>query len=175
MALEQFVEYFILIVCHLFNLFFNICFKLLSNVIMNFGFSLDGDDDIMPRQLDHVVHVVRNSHELCLGRIAEDGVVGEAGVRHIEVEILGAIVLASPERDSEAYLAQRNHGSVGDADERPRWCQPLIGDLPLLERLNRDHVEARTPIKKCLGDGDVVDGGGAVSHPNFWMPEKHCC
>ena len=34
-------------------------------------------------------------------------------------------------------------------------------DLQLLECLHRDHVEARTPIEECLGDGDVVDGGGA--------------
>ena len=67
--------------------------------------SSDGDAAITPRQLDHVVRVVRNSHELWQGWIAEDGVVGEADVCHIEVETLGAIVLASPERDSEAYLA----------------------------------------------------------------------
>ena len=33
--------------------------------------------------------------------------------------------------------------------------------MRLLERLDRDHVEACTPIKECLGDGDIVDGGGA--------------
>ena len=80
---------------------------------------------------------------------------------HIEVEVLCVIVLASPERDSKAYLAQRNRGSVGDARERPRRRQPLVGDLQHLERLDRDHVEDRTPIKECLGDGDVVDGGDA--------------
>ena len=80
---------------------------------------------------------------------------------HIEVEALGAIVLASTERDSKAYLAQGDRGPVGDASEWPRRCQPLVGDLQLLECLDGDHVEARTPIKEFLGDGDVVDGGGA--------------
>ena len=46
-----------------------------------------------------------------------------------------------------------------DTSKRPRRCQSFVGDLQLLERLHRDHVEARTPIEECLGDGDVVDGG----------------
>ena len=82
---------------------------------------------------------------------------------HIKVEALSAIVLASPERDSKAYLAQGNRGSVGDAREQPRRRQPLVGDLQLLERLDRDHVEARTPIKECLGDGGVAGQADAES------------
>ena len=82
-------------------------------------------------------------------------------MRHVEVEILSTIVLAGAERDSEAYLSQGNRDSIGDAGEQPRQRQALVGHLQLLERFDRDHVEACTPIKKCLGDGDVVDGGGA--------------
>ena len=80
---------------------------------------------------------------------------------HVEVECLGAVVVAGPERDGEAHLAQRNGGSIGDTSERPCRCQPFVGDLQLLKCLHRDHVEARTPVKDCLGDDDVVDGGGA--------------
>ena len=82
-------------------------------------------------------------------------------MRHVEVEVLGAVVVASPERDGEAYLAQRNCCSIGDTNKRPRRCQSFVGDLQLLECPHRDHVEARTSVEECLGDGDVVDGGGA--------------
>ena len=110
----------------------------------------DSDDAITPWELDHVVCMVRDGHELRQGQLAKDGVVGQGDVRHIKVEALGAIVLASPERDSKAYLAQGNRGSVCDSSERPRRCQSLVGDLQLLERLDRDHVEARTPIKEKI-------------------------
>ena len=43
----------------------------------------------MPRELDHVVRMVRDSHELRQSWVAEDGVVGDGDVCHIEVEILG--------------------------------------------------------------------------------------
>ena len=94
--------------------------------------------------------MVRDSHELRQSWVAEDGIVGEGDVCHIEVEDLGAIVLASLKRDSEAYLAQGNRGTIGDAGEWHRRCQPLVGDLQLLERLDRDHVEARTPSRSVL-------------------------
>ena len=42
--------------------------------------------------------------------------------------------------------------------------------MQLLKRLDRDHVEARTPIKECLGDGDVVDGGGADEGDRAHIP-----
>ena len=64
----------------------------------------------------------------------------------------------------------RNRGSVGDARERTCWCQPLVRDLQLLECLDGDHVEARIPIKECLGDGDVVDGGGEDEGNRAHMP-----
>ena len=58
-----------------------------------------------------------------------DGIVGQGDVCHVEVKVLGVVVLAGAERDSEAYLSQGNRGSIGDAGEWPRRCQALVGHL----------------------------------------------
>ena len=71
-------------------------------------------------------------------------------MRHIEIECLGAVVMVGPNCDCEAHLAQRNGGSIGETGERPCRGQPFVGDLQLLERLHRDHVEARTPSRSVF-------------------------
>ena len=43
--------------------------------------------------LDDVVRVVGDGHELREGWVAEDGVVGQADGRDVEVDLLGAVVL----------------------------------------------------------------------------------
>ena len=67
---------------------------------------MDRGDAITPRELDHVVRVVPNGHELRQGWVAENGVVGQRDVHHFKIEALSAIVLASPERDNKAYVAK---------------------------------------------------------------------
>ena len=52
-------------------------------------------------------------HELGQGRIPEDGVVRQADVRDVEVDELGAGVLALSEGDRQADLPYRCGGTVG--------------------------------------------------------------
>ena len=55
--------------------------------------------------LDHVVRMVRDSHELRKRGVAEDGVVRQADVRDIEVDVLGAVIFLAPEGDGKPDLA----------------------------------------------------------------------
>ena len=52
-------------------------------------------------------------HELGQGWIPEDGIVRQADVHDVEVDELGAIVLALPEGDRQADLPYRCGGTVG--------------------------------------------------------------
>ena len=60
-------------------------------------FAWDRDDSSASRHLEDVVTVVGDRHELGQGRIPEDGVVRQADVRDVEVNELGAVVLALSE------------------------------------------------------------------------------
>ena len=51
-------------------------------------------------------------HELGQGWIPEDGIVRQVDVRNIEVDELGAVVLALPEGDRQADLPNRGGGTV---------------------------------------------------------------
>ena len=122
---------------------------------------MDGDGASAAGDLDHVVGMMRDGHELREGGVAEDGVVGQANVRDVEVDELAAVVLLRAKGDSELDLPQRLDGSAGDSREGPGGHEPLVGHLKCLESLDGNDVQACTPIDERLGDGDVVDGGGA--------------
>ena len=62
-------------------------------------FARDCDDSSASWQLENVVAVMSDCHELGQGWIPEDGIVRQADVRDIEVDELGAVVLALPEGD----------------------------------------------------------------------------
>ena len=65
---------------------------------------LDGDSAPAARDLDHVIGVVGDSHELRKGRVAEDVVVGQANVGDVEVDLLGAVVAWRAKGESEPHL-----------------------------------------------------------------------
>ena len=54
-------------------------------------------------------------HELGQGWIPEDGIVWKMDVRDVEVDELGAVVLAFPKGDREADLPYRCGGTVGQS------------------------------------------------------------
>ena len=58
------------------------------------------------RELDEVVGVVGHRHELGEGGVAEDGVLGQANVRDVEVDQLGAVVGLRTEGGREPHLPQ---------------------------------------------------------------------
>ena len=57
--------------------------------------------------------MVCHCHELGQGRVPEDGIVRQADVGDVEVDELGAVVVALPEGDREADLSYRDGGTVG--------------------------------------------------------------
>ena len=56
--------------------------------------------------------MVSHRHELGQGWIPEDGIVRQADVRDVEVDELGAVVLAFSEGDREADLPYRCGGAI---------------------------------------------------------------
>ena len=62
-------------------------------------FARDRDDSAASWHLEDIVAVVCHRHELGQGWIPKDGVVWQTDVRDVEVDELGAVVLAFPEGD----------------------------------------------------------------------------
>ena len=56
--------------------------------------------------------MMSHGHELGQGRVPEDGIVWPANVGDVEVNELGAVVVALPEGDRKADLPYRNRGTV---------------------------------------------------------------
>ena len=76
-------------------------------------FAGDCDDPAASWHLEDVVAVVRHCHELGQGWVPEDGIVRQTDVRDIEVDELGAVVLAFPKGDKQADLPYRCGGTAG--------------------------------------------------------------
>ena len=68
------------------------------------GVSSHGEDAAAPRHLHEVVGRMGCYHELSQGRVPEDGIVREADASDVEVDKLGAVVVARTEGDGEANL-----------------------------------------------------------------------
>ena len=67
-------------------------------------FTWDRDDSLASWHLEDVIAMVSDCHELGQGRIPKDGVVRQTDVGDVEVDELGAVVVALSEGDWEADL-----------------------------------------------------------------------
>ena len=76
-------------------------------------FAGDCDDSAASWHLEDVVAMVGHRHELGQGQIPEDGIVRQTNVSNVEVDELGAVVVALAEGDREADLPYRGGGAVG--------------------------------------------------------------
>ena len=76
-------------------------------------FTWDHDDSAASWHLKDVVAVMGDCHDLGQGRIPEDGIVRQTDVRDVEVDELGAVVLALSKGDRQADLPYRCSGAVG--------------------------------------------------------------
>ena len=56
--------------------------------------------------------MMSHGHELGESWVPEDGVVWQENVGDVEVDDLGAVVVARPEGDREADLPNRNRGAI---------------------------------------------------------------
>ena len=73
------------------------------------------DDPTASWHLEDVVAVVGHRHELGQGWVPEDGVIRQTDVGDVEVDELGAVVVALPEGDWKANLPYRNGGTISDS------------------------------------------------------------
>ena len=62
-------------------------------------FAWDRDDSATSWHLEDIVAVMGHRHELGQGWIPEDGVVWQTDMGDVEVDLLGAVVVALPEGD----------------------------------------------------------------------------
>src|SRR3954466_7445296 len=105
--------------------------------------------------------MVSYGHELGQRRVPEDGVVWQADVGDVEVDELGAVVVAGPEGDREADLPDRDCGTVGDSEERLGWLKLVVGHLEVVECFHGQDVEPCSTVDEGPGDQYVVDDWGA--------------
>ena len=110
--------------------------------------------------------MVIHYHELGQGRISEDGIVWQANVGDVEVNELGAVVVALPKGDRKADLPYRDRGAVGDSGEGLGWLKLTVGHLKIVERFHGQDVEPCPAINKGLGDHHVADDRGAKHREN---------
>ena len=63
--------------------------------------------------------MVGDRHELGEGGVAEDGVVGQADVRDVEVDQLGAVIGLRAKGDRESHLPQRGRKIIANSSYTP--------------------------------------------------------
>ena len=96
--------------------------------------------------------MVSHCHKLGRCWIPKDGIVRQANVSDVEVDELGAVVVARPEADRDADLPNRDHGAVGDSGERLGWLKLTVGYLKIVECFHRQDVEPCPAIDEGPGD-----------------------
>ena len=94
--------------------------------------------------------MVGYDHELGQCRVPEDGVVWQANVADVEVDELGAVVVARPEGDREADLPNRDRGAVGNSGERLGGLKLTVGYLEIVECFHGQDVEPCPAIDEGL-------------------------
>ena len=115
-------------------------------------FAGDHDDSAASWHLEDVVAVVGYDHELGQRRVPEDGVVRQANVSDVEVDELGAVVVACPKGDRKADLPYRDRGAVGDSGEGLGWLKLTVRHLKIVECFYGQDVEPCPAVNEGLGD-----------------------
>ena len=104
--------------------------------------------------------MMSHDHELGKSWVPEDGVVWQANVGDVEVDELGAVVVARPEGNREADLPNRDGGAVGDSRERLGWLKLIVRHLEIVECLDGQDVESCSAIDEGPGDLHIADDWG---------------
>ena len=94
--------------------------------------------------------MVSYGHELGQRWVPKDGVVRQANVGDVEVDELGAVVVACPEGDREEDLPNRDRGAVGDSGERLGWLKLVVGHLKVVEHVDGQDVKPCAPSMRVL-------------------------
>ena len=80
--------------------------------------------------------MMSHCHELVQGWVPEDGIVWQANVGDVEVNELGAVVVALSKGDRRADLPYRYSGTISDCWEGLGRLKLIIWRLEIVERLN---------------------------------------
>ena len=121
-------------------------------------FTRDRDDSATSWHLEDVLAMVSHCPKLGQSGISVDGNVWQANVGDVEVDELGAVVVACPEGDREADLPNRDGAPVGDSGERLGWLKLIVRHL---------EVEPCPAIDEGPGDLHVADDWGAKHWEDF--------
>ena len=78
----------------------------------------------------------------------------------VEVNELGADVVAGPEGDREADLPDWDYGAVGDSRERLGWLKLIVRHLEIVECLYGQDVEPCPAVDEGPGNLHVADDWG---------------
>ena len=105
--------------------------------------------------------MVSYGHEHGQRWVPKDGVLRQANVSNVEVDELGAVVVAFPEGDREADLPNRDRGAVGDSGERLGWLKLAVGYLEIVECFHGQDVEPCSAIDEGPGNLHIADDWGA--------------
>ena len=104
--------------------------------------------------------MVSYGHELGQRWVPKDGVVRQANVSDVEVDELGAVVVACPEGDKEADLPNRDRGAVDDSGEGLGWLKLSVGHLEIVECFLGQDVEPCPAVDEGPGYHHVADDWG---------------
>ena len=105
--------------------------------------------------------MVSHCHELGQGWVPEDGGVWQTDVGDVEVDELGAVVVALPEGDWKANLPNWNCGAVDDSGERLGWLKLIVHHLEIVECLDGQDVESCSAVNEGPSDPHIADDWGA--------------
>ena len=73
------------------------------------------DDSTASWHLEDIVVMVSHCHELGQSWVPKDGVVWQVNVGDVEVNELGAVIVALPKGDRKADLPNQNSGTISDS------------------------------------------------------------
>ena len=101
--------------------------------------------------------MVSHCHELGQGWVPEDGVVWQTDVGDVEVDELGAVVVALSEGDREADLPYRGGGAVSYSREALGGLKLIVWHLEAVECLDGQDVKPSAAVNEGPGDFYIAD------------------
>ena len=115
--------------------------------------SVDQEDPLWSWHLQEKIRVVGDRHELGEGGSSQDGVVGGLELGDLEVDVLGAVVVAGAEGDRQSGPADRGRpGSRDDAVEGLiGWDQGGHVVAHALQCAGEDDVEGAATVDEYFG------------------------
>ena len=103
--------------------------------------------------------MVGDRHELGEGGSSQDGVVGDLKLSDLEVDVIGAVVVAGAEGDRQGGPTDRSRPGSGDdaVEGLVRWDQGGHVVAHALQRAGEDDVEGAATVDEYFGQVDLAN------------------